>query len=242
MDAQRSFLFVSTRLPILLIDDDAKLARLLREYLGGQGFSLAHAPDGKLGLVMLKAKAYQLLLLDVMLPEMDGIEVCRRAREAGFILPILMLTARGEEADRVMGLELGADDYLSKPFGPRELLARIRALLRRAQGHMGEKGSTLRRGPLTLNPETREVKLRGRENGPSRAMSSSSCACSCWTRAGCSPATRCSNRLKGEEFESFDCSIDVHVSKLRQKLEDNPKEPRLIKTVRGVGYQLATVE
>ncbi len=232
---------MSEPIPILLIDDDAKLARLLREYLGGQGFSLAHAPDGKLGLVMLKAKAYQLLLLDVMLPEMDGIEVCRRAREAGFILPILMLTARGEEADRVMGLELGADDYLSKPFGPRELLARIRALLRRAQGHMGEKGSTLRRGPLTLNPETREVKLRGREINltsyefellrllmldAGRVLS----------------RDQILDRLKGEEFESFDRSIDVHVSKLRQKLEDNPKEPRLIKTVRGVGYQLATVE
>jgi DNA-binding response OmpR family regulator len=228
-------------IPILLIDDDAKLARLLREYLGGQGFGLAHAADGKLGLAMLKAKAYQLVLLDVMLPEMDGIEVCRRARESGFSLPILMLTARGEEADRVMGLELGADDYLPKPFGPRELLARIRALLRRASGQVGEKGGTLRRGPLSLNPETREVKLRGKEIhltsyefellrllmlDAGRVLS----------------RDQILDRLKGEEFESFDRSIDVHVSKLRQKLEDNPKEPRLIKTVRGVGYQLAASE
>jgi DNA-binding response OmpR family regulator len=228
-------------LPLLLIDDDAKLARLLGEYLGGQGFGVAHAGDGKLGLAMLKAKAYRLLLLDVMLPEMDGIEVCRRVREAGLTLPILMLTARGEEADRVMGLELGADDYLPKPFSPRELLARIRALLRRSQGQLVEKGGTVRRGPLALNAETREVKLRGKEVhltsyefellrllmlDAGRVLS----------------RDQILDRLKGEEFESFDRSIDVHISKLRQKLEDNPKEPRLIKTVRGVGYQLATGE
>jgi two-component system, OmpR family, response regulator len=232
---------MSELIPLLLIDDDAKLAGLLKEYLGGQGFSLAHAADGKLGLVMLKAKAYQLLLLDVMLPEVNGIEVCRRAREAGLALPILMLTARGEEADRVMGLELGADDYLPKPFSPRELLARIRALLRRSQGRLGEKGGAVRRGPLLLNPETREVKLRGKEVhlttyefellrllmlDAGRVLS----------------RDQILDRLKGEEFETFDRSIDVHISKLRQKLEDNSKEPKLIKTIRGVGYQLATSE
>ncbi|MHB1845231.1 MAG: response regulator transcription factor [Deltaproteobacteria bacterium] len=223
---------------VLLIDDDQKLARLLTEYLGGQGFELAHAADGRRGLTLaLAPPGFDAILLDLMLPSIDGLAICQKLRAEGSRVPILMLSARGEETDRVVGLELGADDYLPKPFGPRELLARLRALLRRTQPSQ-EGGEPLRRGELCLDPRSREVTLRGEpvrvttyefellrllmlESG--RVLS----------------RDRILDRLKGEEFESFDRSIDVHVSRLRQKLEKNPKEPRLIKTVRGVGYQLS---
>ena len=226
---------VTTRL--LLIDDDAKLARLLSEYLGGQGFSVAHAADGPRGLAMVASDGFEAILLDLMLPGMDGLTVCRRLRASGCQLPIVMLTARGEEADRIVGLEIGADDYLPKPFSPRELLARLRAILRRSNPERDEE-ALLRRGALTLDPRTREVSLRGEavrltsyEFELLRLL---------MVEAGrVLSRDRILDRLKGEEFESFDRSIDVHISRLRQKLEQNPKLPRLIKTVRGVGYQLA---
>ncbi len=224
---------------ILLIDDDAKLGTLLTEYLGGQGLGVTQAKTGPEGLAQAGAKPYDLILLDVMLPDLDGIEVCRRLRHGGSKVPILMLTARGEEADRVMGLELGADDYLPKPFSPRELLARIRALLRRSKEQKPDPEQPLRRGALSLDPGARTVELNGAQVrlttyefellrllmlDAGRVLSRETIL----------------DRLKGAEFESFDRSIDVHISKLRQKLEDNPKDPRLIKTVRGVGYQLVT--
>ncbi len=222
---------------VLLFDDDQKLARLLAEYLGGQGFSLAHAPDGPRDLAMAATGSYDAVLLDLMLPGMDGLSVCRKLREAGQALPILMLTARGEEADRVVGLELGADDYVPKPFSPRELLARLRALLRRANpAREGE--ARIERGALALDPRTREVTLAGQ---PVRLTSYEfELLRLLMLEAGrVLSRDRILDKLKGEEFESFDRSIDVHVSRLRQKLGDNPREPRLIKTVRGVGYLLA---
>lgn len=230
---------MSDRPRLLLIDDDQKLGTLLSEYLGGQGLTLQQAQTGPEGLALAGAKPFDLILLDVMLPGLDGIEVCRRLRHSGAKLPILMLTARGEEADRVMGLELGADDYLPKPFGPRELLARIRALLRRSKEQRPDPDQPLRRGVLTLDPGARSVELSGTQVrlttyefellrllmlDAGRVLS----------------REQILDRLKGEEFESFDRSIDVHISKLRQKLEANPKDPQLIKTVRGVGYQLVT--
>ena len=222
---------------VLLIDDDQKLARLLAEYLGNQGFSVSHAPDGPRGLAMATSGAYDAVLLDLMLPGMDGLTVCRRLREAGHTLPVLMLTARGEEADRVVGLELGADDYVPKPFSPRELLARLRAVLRRA--HPEREGEArVERGALALDPRTREVTLRG---APVRLTSYEfELLRLLMLEAGrVLSRERILDRLKGEEFESFDRSIDVHISRLRQKLGDNPRDPRLIKTVRGVGYLLA---
>ncbi|HUB08481.1 MAG TPA: response regulator transcription factor [Myxococcales bacterium] len=222
---------------VLLIDDDQKLARLLTEYLGGQGFSVSHAPDGPRGLAMASTGGYDAVLLDLMLPGMDGLTVCRRLREAGQSLPVVMLTARGEEADRVVGLELGADDYVAKPFSPRELLARLRAVLRRA--HPDREGEArLERGGLALDPRTREVTLAG---APVRLTSYEfELLRLLMLEAGrVLSRERILDRLKGEEFESFDRSIDVHISRLRQKLGDSPRAPKLIKTVRGVGYLLA---
>jgi two-component system, OmpR family, response regulator len=227
----------------LLIDDDAKLARLLTEYLGGQGISVTHAADGPRGLLACAKGAFDVVLLDLMLPGMDGLAVCQKLRQQGRQIPIVMLTARGEETDRIVGLELGADDYLPKPFNPRELLARIRAIMRRTrpdtQGGDSPEDAPLQIRDLMLDPRSRQVTLRGTEvrlttyefellrllmRDAGRVLS----------------RERLLDRLKGEEFESFDRSIDVHVSRLRQKLEQNPKDPKWIKTIRGVGYLLAS--
>jgi len=234
---------VTATIRALLIDDDAKLARLLAEYLGGEGISITHAADGPRGLLACAKGTFDVVLLDLMLPGMDGLSVCQKLRQQGRQVPIVMLTARGEETDRIVGLEMGADDYLPKPFNPRELLARIRAVLRRTRpdlpGGVGTDEAPLRVQGLVLDPRSRQVTLRGTEVRLTtyefellRLLMLD--AGRVLTR------DRLLDRLKGEEFESFDRSIDVHVSRLRQKLEQNPKEPRLIRTVRGVGYLLAS--
>jgi DNA-binding response OmpR family regulator len=177
------------------------------------------------------------VLLDLMLPGKDGLEVCRELRARSDV-PIIVLTARGEEADRVLGLELGADDYLAKPFSPRELLARIRAVVRRARGRAGPEAGVVRVGGLVVDPAARRVTLDGRDialTGYEFALLDALAR-----RAGRVLSREQLMELAGGNAEeAFDRSIDVHVSRLRQKLGDDPKRPRLIKTVRGAGYLLA---
>ena len=230
---------MSHRVTALLVDDDARLGALVAEYLGKNEVDVTVAADGEVGLAQLVRGHFDVVLLDVMLPGIDGYEVCKRIRALGGAhaqVPVMMLTARGEDVDKIVGLELGADDYLAKPFNPRELLARIRAILRRASP-TGER-SRFKTGELEIDFDAREVNVAGRRQilthfefellaalarGVGRVQS----------------REHLMDVLKGEEFESFDRSIDVHISKLRGKLEPNPKEPRYIKTVRGVGYMLA---
>jgi two-component system, OmpR family, response regulator len=224
-------------LTALLVEDDLRLARLTREYLESHGVAVALESDGRRGLAEALSRRYDVVLLDLMLPGKDGLEVCRELRGRSDV-PILVLTARGEEADRVMGLELGADDYLAKPFSPRELLARIRALTRRAQGRAGPSLETVRVGELVVDPGARRATYRGKEialTGYEFDL----------LRALAGRAGRVLSRdqlmeiAKGNAEESFDRSIDVHISRLRHKLGDDPKHPRLLKTVRGVGYLFA---
>lgn len=215
---------------VLLIDDDTRMYELLAQYLGQNGITVTHAPDGGRGLAALEAGAYDAVLLDVMMPGMDGLEVCRRIR-AKSTLPVLMLTARGDETDRVVGLELGADDYLAKPFSPRELLARLRAVLRRAQpAAVAEK---LEASGVSIDVSAREVRsggklveLTGLEFDLLVALV---------RRAG---RVIPRDALLGEAGRSDtvvgERTVDVHISHLRQKLGDEGS--RLIKTVRGVGY------
>ncbi len=226
-----------TTLTALLVEDDARLARLTAEYLTGHGVVVTHVADGRKGLEEALRGGWDVLLLDLMLPGRDGLEICREVRARSDV-PIIVLTARGEEADRVMGLELGADDYLPKPFSPRELLARIRAVTRRAQGRAGPRNESITVGSLHLDPAARrvtldgeEVPLTGYEFDLLRALAE---------RAGrILSREQLMELARGSAEEAFDRSIDVHVSRLRQKLGDDPKRPRLIKTVRGVGYLLA---
>jgi two-component system, OmpR family, response regulator len=218
---------------VLLIDDDTRMYELLAQYLGQNGITVAHAPDGGRGLAALEATAYDAVLLDVMMPGMDGLEVCKRIR-AKRQVPILMLTARGDETDRVVGLELGADDYLSKPFSPRELLARLRAVLRRAQPT--SVADRLESSGVSMDVSSREVKAQGR--AVELTGLEFDLLLALMRRAG---RVIPRDALLGEAGRSdtvvSERTVDVHISHLRQKLGD--EGGRLIKTVRGVGYVFA---
>ena len=220
---------------ILLIDDDSRLAAMVSEYLGAAGYRVTIASNGMHGLEQLGAAPFDALVLDLSLPDMDGLDVCRRLR-ARSDLPVLMLTARGDAMDRIVGLEIGADDYLPKPFEPRELLARIKALLRRANRQV--RDSLLRFGRLEIDRDARAVRVEGKE----RAITSFQFAL---LVALAENAGRVLSRdtlmdlMKGEKLEAFDRSIDVHVSRIRAAIEDDPKKPRRIITVRGAGYVFA---
>ncbi len=225
------------RTAALLIDDDARLGALLAEYLGKHEIDVATAGDGPRGLVALRKSRPDVVLLDLMLPGMDGLDVCRKIRATAEWsgLPVIMLTAKGEDVDKVVGLEVGADDYLAKPFNPRELLARIRAVLRRA--NPAATPARLRVGRLELDFAAREVTVGGRRRVLTHHEFELLATLARATGRVLS-REQILDALKGES-EPFDRSIDVHVAKLRAKLEPDPKEPRYIKTVRGVGYMLA---
>ena len=233
---------------ILIIDDDARLAEMLCAYLAQAGFEAEARGSGGAGVEAVMrgrpdGRAFDAVVLDVMLPDMDGFEVCRRLRTTSDT-PILMLTARGDDMDRIVGLELGADDYLTKPFNPRELQARLKAILRRrgpGGSQTGGQPSVLRFGRLEIDPGSRAVRIDGQErqmtsyqfdllvvlaNNAGRVMS----------------RERLLDLVKGEDLDAFDRSIDVHVSRIRQAIEDAPARPRRIITVRGSGYVFARVQ
>ena len=222
----------------LLIDDDARLGALVAEYLGKNDVTVTVAGDGERGLALLAKGGFDVVLLDLMLPGIDGLEVCRRIRSDAKLArtPVVMLTAKGDDVDKVVGLELGADDYLAKPFNPRELLARIRALLRRAAAPDASRETTrFSAGELEIDFDARRVTVAGKAKELTR-FEFELLAILTRSAGRVQSRDRLLDLLKGEEFESFDRSIDVHVSRLRAKLERDPKTPRWIKTVRGVGY------
>ena len=230
---------MSTRTSALLIDDDTRLGQLLREYLGQHEIDLTIATDGGRGLAALSAQHFDVVLLDLMLPGIDGLEVCRRIRAAPDVaaVPVLMLTAKGDDVDRIVGLELGADDYLPKPCNPRELVARIRALVRRTTGWTASGAERFQVGRLAIDAGARDVQVDGRAVPLTHYEFELLLTLA---RAAGRPLSRDQllDALKGEEYDTFDRSIDVHISNLRAKLEPNPKAPTYIKTVRGVGYLL----
>jgi DNA-binding response OmpR family regulator len=217
---------------ILVIDDDEELNQLLTEFLGRYGLQVTTAAHPETGLRALKSEPPDLLVLDVMLPGSDGFAVCRKIRETSR-LPIIMLTARGDLADRVLGLELGADDYLPKPFEPRELVARIQAVLRRGQPHA--QSEILRAGELVLNLSTHSVTLRGKKLEMTTAEFEL-LALFMRHRGKVLTRERILEDTRGLDWESFDRSVDVLVSRLRQKLKDDPKSPAFLKTIWGRGY------
>jgi two-component system, OmpR family, response regulator len=220
-------------LRVLIVDDDARLFELLSSYLEPNGVRSVHAADGKRGLEVLASSLFDAVLLDVMMPELDGLNVLKRIREKSRV-PVIMLTAKGDETDRVVGLELGADDYLAKPFSPRELLARLRAVLRRSD--VGQEREQLAVGEISVDLGSRrasvgerEVELTGLEFDLLVAL---------MRRAGRVVPRSMLLELAGRSDVTVnDRAVDVHISHLRRKLGDDP--PRWIKTVRGVGYVMA---
>ena len=222
---------------ILLVEDDVRLAEMISEYLGEAGFVVGVVGNGAAALEQLASSPSDAVVLDLTLPDMDGLDVCRQWR-AKADTPILMLTARGDALDRIIGLEIGADDYLPKPFQPRELLARLRAILRR---RTGTSGRVLRFGRLEIDRDAHALRVDGAE----RTLTSYQFAL---LVAMAEHAGRVLSRemlmdmVKGEALEAFDRTIDVHVSRIRAAIEDDAKHPRRIITVRGSGYVFAKVQ
>jgi len=223
---------------ILLIEDDHRLAEMVKSYLGQAGFQVTIAARGELGVAAEKRESFDAIVLDLMLPDIDGLDVCRRVRLRSDT-PILMLTARGDTMDRVVGLELGADDYLPKPFEPRELLARLKAILRRGRGE--PTAQMLRFGRLEIDLAAREVRL----DGDARALTTYQFDL---LAALAQHAGRVMSReaimdlVRNEPLEAFDRSIDVHISRIRAAIEDDARHPRRVITVRGAGYVFAKLQ
>jgi DNA-binding response OmpR family regulator len=217
---------------ILIIDDDAKLNQLLKDFLKDFGYAVITATRPTKGLKKLQQESPDLVILDIMLPEMDGFEVCRAIRQTSKI-PIIMLTARGEVTDKVVGLELGADDYLAKPFEPRELVARIQSVLRRSQQISDHQTLTFDR--LTIDLAKRLALLDG---NPVDLTTNEFAALALLARNAGKVLNRDQilQELRGMDCDAFNRSVDIAVSRLRQKLKDNPKSPEFIKTIWGSGY------
>ena len=223
---------------ILLIEDDARLAGMVRDYLGESGFDATIAGTGKMGLMLQREHGFDAVILDLMLPDTDGLEVCRTLRAAGSV-PILMLTAKGDPMDRVVGLELGADDYLPKPFEPRELLARLRAILRRGKG--ADRADIMRFGRLEIDTRAMEARIDGR---PCALTAHQFKLLEVMAKSAGRVLSRdyLMDQLKGGNLEAFDRSIDVHISRIRAEVEADPKHPRRVITVRGAGYVFARAQ
>jgi DNA-binding response OmpR family regulator len=228
---------------ILVIEDDARLAQMVADYLSQSGYSVEVCGDGRSGLARLRdtGRAIDLVLLDLMLPDIDGLDVCRQIRALPSTLartPVVMLTAKGDPMDRVVGLEIGADDYLPKPFEPRELLARIRAVLRRRHDGPGLATPVLRFGSLEIDRDARTVTVAGRLCDLTSYQFDLLTAMA--ERAGrVLTRDQIMEAVRGRELEAFDRSIDVHMGRIRAAIEADPKAPKRILTVRGVGYVFA---
>ena len=230
---------------LLMIEDDTRLAAMVVEYLAQSGFGVAHAADGRSGLAKLQDPggdpAADLVILDLMLPDIDGLEVCRRIRALPPPLaqvPVLMLTAKGDPMDRIIGLEIGADDYLPKPFEPRELLARIRAVLRRRVDGPPATTQTLRFGTLEIDRDARTVSVGAQLCELTSYQFDLLVALA--ERAGrVLSRDQIMEAVRGRELDAFDRSIDVHMGRIRAAIEQDAKTPKRILTVRGVGYVFA---
>ena len=219
---------------ILIVEDDKNIAALVEKYILREGFEAIVANDGKTGLDIARRKKPDLIILDIMLPELDGWGVCNELRK-DFEIPILMLTAREEEVDRILGFSLGADDYVVKPFSPRELVERVKAILRRSQSKQLHRKQVLSIGSITLDPEKHTVTLDG--NFISLTRSEYSLLNALMTAPGrVFTRDELLNHLYEHGEVVVDRVVDVHIGKIRQKLETNPAEPHYIQTMRGVGY------
>jgi DNA-binding response OmpR family regulator len=226
---------------LLMIEDDERLAKMVGDYLRQSGFGFSHVGDGAAGLSAVQKNSPNLVILDLMLPDMDGLQVCQKIRAlsgAHAQTAVLMLTAKGDPMDRIVGLELGADDYLPKPFEPRELLARIRAILRRKTEAVSDHPSRMQFGSLEIDRDARAISVKGQMCELTSYQFDLLVAMA--ERAGrVLSRDQIMEAVRGREIEAFDRSIDVHMGRIRMAIEDDPKLPQRILTVRGVGYVFA---
>lgn len=222
---------------VLLVDDEAPIIELVRGYLEREGMEVIDAADGGVGLELIRERAPDVVVLDVMLPGIDGLEVLRRAREFSDAY-VIMLTARAEEIDRIVGLSVGADDYLVKPFSPRELVARVKTLLRRPRAARREgDGGVVDRGDLVIDTGRRRVTVDGAPIDLTTIEFDLLLALA--DNPGIVLARqRLLDRVWGLDYVGDDHVVDVHLGNLRRKLGDDAAAPRFIETVRGVGYRL----
>ena len=221
---------------VLIVEDELKITRLVRDYLEQAGFAVLEAADGQAALSVARAERPDMIVLDLTLPGMDGLDVTRLLRQTSAV-PIIMLTARIEETDRIVGLELGADDYITKPFSPKELVARIRAVLRRADATLGG-GEMVRAGPVEIDIPKRRVTVDGEDTELTATefdvlLTLARQPGRIYTRA------QLLDQVHGVSFESYERSIDAHVKNIRRKIETDPRRPELVLTVYGVGYKFA---
>jgi two-component system alkaline phosphatase synthesis response regulator PhoP len=220
---------------ILVVDDEARIVKLVRDYLARAGFRVIDARDGEAALTLARLEQPDLIVLDLMLPEVDGLDVCRRLRrESG--VPIIMLTARVEEADRIVGLELGADDYVTKPFSPGELVARVRATLRRASGEVGP-ATVVRAGEIELDTAALTATVAG-EPVELTATEFQLLLAMARQPGRIFSREQLLEAMHGVAYDGYDRSVDSHVKNIRRKIETDPRQPRYIQTVYGVGYRL----
>ena len=222
---------------VLLVEDEAKIVRLARDYLERGGFAVLSAADGETALATFRSDHPDLAVLDLGLPGMDGLDVLRSLRRESNT-PVIILTARGEESDRLVGLELGADDYMVKPFSPKELVARVRAVLRRAEGAPAAGAERIHAGDLTLDVPRMRLKIN---DNPIEVTSTEFQLLAAMARQPGRIFTRSQllEAVHGVAFESYERAIDTHIKNLRRKIEPDPRQPRYILTVYGVGYRLA---
>jgi DNA-binding response OmpR family regulator len=220
---------------ILVVDDETKIVKTVRSYLQSAGFRVVAAADGQLALTQFRRERPALVILDLGLPEVDGLDVARTLRRESNV-PIIMLTARVDEADRLIGLELGADDYVTKPFSPRELVARVRAVLRRARGERDQPAAPMMVGDVTIDIERRSVVVAGRSADLTPTEFD---LLAVLARHPGRVFTRLEllDRVQGYAFQGYERTIDAHIKNLRQKIEPDPRNPRYVETVYGVGYR-----
>ena len=227
---------------VLVVEDDKDIARLLDLHLRDEGYSVAVASDGKTGLAQALSKPFDIVILDLILPGMDGLEVCRGIRNRKDYTPILMLTAKSTDVDRIVGLEMGADDYLTKPFNVRELLARVKALFRRVEALRAKDpaapGKRIESGDLVIDPEKRRVTVEG---NPVHLTAREFELLQEFARHPGRVYTRAQllDKVWGYSYQGYEHTVNSHINRLREKIEKNPAKPRYILTVRGVGYRFA---
>lgn len=226
---------------VLIVDDDEKILELLKAYFSKENFTVVTAPDGIAGLAAIKKNKPDIVILDLMLPGMDGFEVLKQARKANITVPVIMLTAKDEESDKLVGLEIGADDYIAKPFSPKEVVARAKAVLRRVKGSEDGSPKEIKVGKITIDGHKHEISVNGKTLDFT-PIEFKILELLCTSPGKVLSRLQIVEKVQGYDFEGYERTVDAHIKNIRKKIEDDPQDPKYLLTVYGVGYKLAAPE